>query len=182
VPTSHPNVPAFRVTAGRLVDARDVLAVLDLLAAAGVEAWVDGGWGVDALVGEASRAHSDVDLVVPLPSVDAVLSALATAGYGRVLRDWRPTAVAVTDERGREVDLHLVTPAADGGGDQALPGGGSFHYPSPVAGMVGGRAVRCVDARTQVRPHLGYPPTPKGRADMRLLRDHLAVELVPPYA
>jgi lincosamide nucleotidyltransferase A/C/D/E len=163
------------------VEAHDVLAVLDLLAAAGVEAWIDGGWGVDALVGEATRAHSDVDLVVPLPSVDAVLAALAAAGYARVLRDWRPTAVAVADERGREVDLHLVTPTPDGGGDQALPGG-SFHYPPPVAGTVGGRAVRCVDARTQVRTHLGYPPTAKDHADMRLLRDRLAVDLVPPYA
>jgi Aminoglycoside-2''-adenylyltransferase len=32
------------------MDAADVLAVLDLLAGAGVEAWVDGGRGVDALV------------------------------------------------------------------------------------------------------------------------------------
>jgi hypothetical protein len=27
---------------------------------------------------------------------------------------------------GREVDLHPVTPTADGGGDQALPGGGTL--------------------------------------------------------
>jgi lincosamide nucleotidyltransferase A/C/D/E len=98
------------------VDAQDVLAVLDLLAAAGVEAWVDGGWGIDALVGEATRVHSDIDLVVPLPSVEAVLAALAAAGYARVLRDWRPTAAAVADERSREVDLHLITPTPAGGG------------------------------------------------------------------
>jgi lincosamide nucleotidyltransferase A/C/D/E len=164
------------------VDSADVLAVLDLLAGAGVEAWVDGGWGVDALVGDATRQHSDVDLVVPLPALDTALAALATAGYRRVLRDWRPTAVAAADERGREVDLHLVTPTPDGGGDQALPGGGSFHYPPPVDGTVGGRAVRCVDAPTQVRTHLGYPPTTKDHTDMRLLRDRLGVELVPPYA
>ena len=99
---------------GQAVGAPDVLAVLDLLAGAGVEAWVDGGWGVDALVGAVTRTHSDVDLVVPLPAVDRALG----AGRGRlrgVLRDWRPTAVAVADQRGREVDLHLVTPAPDGG-------------------------------------------------------------------
>jgi lincosamide nucleotidyltransferase A/C/D/E len=163
------------------MDAPDVLAVLDLLADTGVEAWVDGGWGVDALVGERTRAHSDLDLVVPLRSLDPVLAALAAADYARVLRDWRPTAVAVADGRGREVDLHLVTPTPAGGAEQALPGGGSFHYPPPVGGTVGGRAVRCVDAPTQVRAHVGYPPTAKDRADMRLLRDRLGVELVPPY-
>ena len=42
--------------------------------------------------------------------------------------------------------------------------------------------MRCVDARTQVRAHLGYPPTAKDRADMHLLRDRLGVDLVPPYA
>jgi lincosamide nucleotidyltransferase A/C/D/E len=164
------------------MDAVDVLAVLDLLAAAGVEAWVDGGWGVDALVGERTRAHADVDLVVPLLSLDTGLAALAAAGYARVLRDWRPTAVAVADGRGREVDLHLVTPSPDGGGDQVQTAGGSFHYPPPVAGTVGGRPVRCVDAQTQVRTHLGYPPTATDHTDMRLLRDRLGVALVPPYA
>lgn len=167
---------------GQAVGAPDVLAVLDLLAGAGVEAWVDGGWGVDALVGAVTRTHSDVDLVVPLPAVDRALGALAAAGYAGVLRDWRPTAVAVADQRGREVDLHLVTPAPDGGGDQALPDGGSFHYPPPIAGTVGGRAVRCVDALTQVRAHLGYPPTAKDHTDLRLLRDRLGVDLPPPYA
>ena len=37
--------------------AADVVEVLEWLEAVGVRAWVDGGWGVDALVGEATRAH-----------------------------------------------------------------------------------------------------------------------------
>jgi lincosamide nucleotidyltransferase A/C/D/E len=96
------------------VDARDVLAVLDLLARAGVEAWVDGGWGVDALVGERTRPHSDLDLVVPLPALDAVLAALAAAGYARVLRDWRPTAKDHTDMRllHDRLGVELVPPYA----------------------------------------------------------------------
>ena len=40
----------------------DVLATLALLGRAGVTAWVDGGWGVDALLGVISRVHSDLDL------------------------------------------------------------------------------------------------------------------------
>jgi lincosamide nucleotidyltransferase A/C/D/E len=163
------------------VDADDVHAVLALLADAGIPAWVDGGWGVDALVGERTRPHSDVDLVVPAPDADRILAVLATAGYRRVLRDLRPAAVAVADGQGREVDFHLVTPTPDGGGDQAGPDGGCFHYPPPVTGSVGGRPVRCVDAATQVRAHLGYPPTAKDRADLRLLHERLGVDLPPPY-
>ncbi|WP_232519770.1 nucleotidyltransferase domain-containing protein [Actinosynnema pretiosum] len=42
----------------------DVLAVLDLAEAAGARLWIDGGWGVDALLGERTRRHGDLDVVV----------------------------------------------------------------------------------------------------------------------
>ena len=50
----------------RRSDDRDtqVLAVLDEIEALGVRAWVDGGWGVDALLAEETREHDDLDLVV----------------------------------------------------------------------------------------------------------------------
>jgi hypothetical protein len=35
--------------------ARDVVEILDRLDAAGVEAWLDGGWAVDAVLGEQTR-------------------------------------------------------------------------------------------------------------------------------
>jgi lincosamide nucleotidyltransferase A/C/D/E len=101
------------------MDAPEVLAVLDLLAAAGADVWVDGGWGVDALLAITTRRHSDLDLVVRLPELATVRQALREAGYDRVLRDWSPVAVALVDRRGHEIDLHLIRPTADGGGDRA---------------------------------------------------------------
>lgn len=163
-------------------DAEDVLRVLELLAEDGVYAWVDGGWGVDALIGETTRRHSDLDLVVSSPEADKIRRILARAGYDRVLRDLRPVAIGVADDHGREIDLHLVTLTDDGGGDQLLPDGGRFHYSAPVAGTVARRRIRCVDADTQVRAHLGYLPTAKDRRDLRALRDRLDVQLPPPYA
>ncbi|MFC7642006.1 nucleotidyltransferase domain-containing protein [Streptosporangium lutulentum] len=50
----------------------DVLKVLDALEEADLTAWVDGGWGIDALVGQTTREHSDLDLVISLPQVEAV--------------------------------------------------------------------------------------------------------------
>jgi lincosamide nucleotidyltransferase A/C/D/E len=41
----------------------DVLAVLAVLREAGAEVWVGGGWGIDALVGEQTRDHRDLDLM-----------------------------------------------------------------------------------------------------------------------
>jgi lincosamide nucleotidyltransferase A/C/D/E len=164
-----------------MMTASDVLAVLARLEAAGLTAWVDGGWGVDALVGETTRDHADLDLVVLAPQLAAVRSLLEEAGYGTVLRNWLPTSIALADGQGRQVDLHPVTPTADGGGDQAQLDGGSFHYPPPTAGVIGGRTVACVDADTQVRCHLGYPPQAKDRQDMRRLHQRLGVTLPAAY-
>jgi lincosamide nucleotidyltransferase A/C/D/E len=136
---------------------------------------------VDALVGETTREHADLDLVVAAPELGAIRSLLGEVGYRTVLRDWLPISIALTDGQGRAVDLHPVTPTADGGGDQPQLGGGSFHYPPPTSGVSGGRRVACVDAATQVRRHLGYPPQAKDRHDLRRLHKRLGVELPTTY-
>ncbi|QKW24693.1 amino acid transporter [Kitasatospora sp. NA04385] len=159
----------------------DVLDVLDLLDEAGVAAWVDGGWGVDALLGRTTRPHGDLDLVVLLDQLDAVREALAGAGFTEVLRDWLPTSLAVADGAGREIDLHPVVGSLREGGQQLLPDGQRFHYPAPVTGTIGGRPVPCVDAATQVQCHLGYEPTDKDRRDMERLHAGTGVELPPDY-
>ncbi|QZL06895.1 amino acid transporter [Streptomyces sp. BHT-5-2] len=154
----------------------DVLEVLDLLKSAGAAAWVDGGWGVDALIGEVTRTHADLDLVVLLDQLDVARDALFEAGFTQVLRDWLPTALAIADSAGREIDLHPVLGSSEGG-EQFLPDGERFHYPAPVTGTIGGRRVPCVDAATQVRCHLGYEPTDKDRQDMARLHASTGVEL-----
>ncbi|WP_218825778.1 nucleotidyltransferase domain-containing protein [Streptosporangium subroseum] len=159
----------------------DVLKVLDALEGADLTAWVDGGWGIDALIGQATREHSDLDLVILLPQVEAVRMVLGRLGYDRLLRDWLPVAIAVADARGREIDLHPITPAPDGGGTQAQPDGSSFYYPPPVRGMIKGRPVSCADALTQVRCHLGYQPSEKDHQDMRRLHAATGVELPAPF-
>jgi lincosamide nucleotidyltransferase A/C/D/E len=30
----------------------------------GIKIWIDGGWGVDALLGKQTRTHADLDIVV----------------------------------------------------------------------------------------------------------------------
>lgn len=164
-----------------VLSASDVLEVLHLLENAGVTTWVDGGWGVDALVGETTRAHSDLDLVVLLDELPEVRAVLAEAGFTEILRDWAPTAVALADETGREVDLHPIAGTRREGGDQLLPDGERFHYPAPTTGTIGGREVWCVDAATQVLCHLGYEATEKDRRDMERLHVNTGVALPDEY-
>jgi lincosamide nucleotidyltransferase A/C/D/E len=170
----HPRKSGVQPDNAVMMGEQDVVDVLGLLADRGLTAWVDGGWGVDALLGVTTREHDDLDLVVRLDEIDNVRAALDRAGFTTVLRDWLPTALAVADHTGRSVDLHPVTRSPDGGGDQALVDGGTFHYPAPVRGLIGGEVVSCVDSATQMVCHTGYEPTEKDRQDMANLRQRFS--------
>jgi lincosamide nucleotidyltransferase A/C/D/E len=160
---------------------QDVIDLLRRFQASGVSYWVDGGWGVDALLGEQTRDHSDLDLVVHRAHLAQARRVLQQLGFA-VLRDWLPNAIALQDAAGREVDLHPVDPTADGGGDQIqLDGTTRWHYSPPVAGVIGGQAVHCCPVADQLLCHLGYEPRQSDYADMRLLAEHFGVRLPPPY-
>jgi lincosamide nucleotidyltransferase A/C/D/E len=160
-----------------MMTSSDVIEVLSLLDDAGPTAWVDGGWSVDAPLGEATREHADLDLVVLGPQLAAVRSVLTEAGYASVLRDLLPASVAVADGQGHQVDLHPVTPTPRRWRRPGPGGWWELPLPPPVQGSIDGRPVGCVDAQTQVCRHLGYPPSDKDRQDMRRLHQRLGVEL-----
>ncbi|MGT2424697.1 nucleotidyltransferase domain-containing protein [Amnibacterium kyonggiense] len=161
-------------------DAGAVLRVLDALAERRARAWLVGGWGVDALAGERTRAHHDVDLLVHADDLDGVLRALADAGHrpGSVWSEnrWQgggdhllPSAVVLVDEAGREVDLHAVRfdgdrPVSVSASSVVLPSGALG-----ATGRVAGRAVPCATVEAQLVMHEGYPLPARQEQDLALL-------------
>jgi lincosamide nucleotidyltransferase A/C/D/E len=163
------------------VRADQVLHVLDQIAGDGVTAWVDGGWGVDALLGRQTREHEDLDLVLDREGVDRVRDLLVHDGF-QIVRDWLPTAMAFAHPDGRAVDVHPIEVSADGGGDQIQRDGRTrWHYGAPVTGCIAGRVVRCCSLETQIASHLGYEPDDQDRADMGALADRFGCDLPEPY-
>jgi lincosamide nucleotidyltransferase A/C/D/E len=151
----------------------DVLNLLETLRSRNVEAWLDGGWGVDALLGERTREHEDVDIVLFRSDLGVVLVLLAAQGFA-IEGDWLPTAIALHHPDGRAVDLHPVDPTLDGGGDQVLAEG-SYHYSPPVTGMIDAREVPCCSVEAQIETHRGYEPDANDRADMAHLAERFGV-------
>ena len=166
-----------------MMDAPSVLSVVSSLQQAGVRVWLDGGWGVDALVGEQTRDHDDLDCVIALVDAPIAQDALAVLGFAVAL-DERPTRFVVRDRFDRRVDFHTVTFDATGGATQQLQDGTIAAFPPQGFsgfGQVAGVRVACLTAEVQSLHHLGYDPDEKDHHDMGLLADRFGIDLPAPY-
>jgi lincosamide nucleotidyltransferase A/C/D/E len=164
--------------------ASDVVAVLDRLERARIGVWLDGGWGVDALVGRETRSHDDLDLVVAQPDLPEARAALAELGFEHdpAIEPGLPARLVLIAAGGRRVDLHPVLFDERGNGWQPL--GGDAYGVYPAEGLMGrgevdGRPVQCLTPELQLRHHLGYHPDTNDRHDLRLLAEHFHVALPP---
>jgi lincosamide nucleotidyltransferase A/C/D/E len=169
--------------AGDVMGAGDVITVLDALEVAGVCVWVDGGWGVDALVDEQSRRHDDLDLVVSCADSELTMRSLRDLGF-ELDQDERPTRFVMRDDHDHRIDLHPVSFDDAGDGYQVLPDGSRYRYAHDDlsgTGRIGDRTVRCLTAEAQVACHRGYGPGEDDRHDMALLGERFHLSLPPPY-
>lgn len=151
--------------------AEDVLEVVASLTTAGVAVWLDGGWGVDALLGEETRPHDDLDIVTAIGHLDATRAALRPLGFVLAV-DELPTRCVLRDSSDRRIDIHPITFDREGGGLQRQPDGSDFRYPPEGlagTGTIAGHSFRCLTPEFQVRCHLAYEPDDDDRHDMRLL-------------
>jgi lincosamide nucleotidyltransferase A/C/D/E len=161
------------------MDAQSLAEVVDLLDEHGIEVWLDGGWGVDALLERETREHDDLDLVAELRDSDRIIALLESLGY-ELVDGAPPVSYVLVDLRGRQVDVHPVTFDAEGGGVYELRGGGRWIYPAEGfsgRGSVAGRPVRCLTPEVQVLVHAGYELTDKDYRELHLLRERFGVEL-----
>jgi len=166
------------------VRAGEVLSVLDALQAKGLRVWLDGGWGVDALLEEETRTHQDVDLVVELEALSDVMDTLGGLGFDLV-EDDVPTRAVMRATDGRQVDPHPVSFATDGTGWQrgASPDGSDCAYPPSGFGQgrILDRVVPCLAPGLQLEHHRGYDPRDRDRADMAHLANRFGLSRADPY-
>ncbi len=157
-----------------MMTSADVLRVIDLLASVGVDIWLDGGWGVDALLGEQTRPHNDLDIVLKHDDVTRFMKTMKRAGF-------RPVEVGTSfnfvlaDRAGHEVDVHVVdlgSARSDGRGVEVYgPKGQEYEVGSlDRSGAVAGRKVACCAAEFQMRWHSGFELGEKQVQDVMALR------------
>lgn len=152
----------------------DVLAVVEAVGSVGCRFWLEGGWGVDALVGHQTRPHRDVDVDFDARFEVEVLEVLSGLGYV-IETDWRPNRVELAATRGRWVDLHPLVIDEVGNARQAALGGGwhAFDRSWFTIGSLNERPVPCVTVDAQRHFRSGYQLREVDLLDLAVL-DQLA--------
>ena len=145
--------------------------MLDALERADVRAWVEGGWGIDALVGRETRDHDDLDLAVDTEAdgFERAVAALTRVGYERGVDDL-PIRLVLEVADGRSVDLHPIRFEADGAAYQRGHDR-EYQYPADcfTVGRIDRREVACLSATIQREFHSGYAPRPVDHHDLAIL-------------
>ncbi|WP_254047083.1 nucleotidyltransferase family protein [Prevotella sp. P4-98] len=93
----------------------DACEILEMLSEASVKVFLDGGWGVDALIGRETRIHNDIDLFVEKKDYGKAISVITWKGYREVVMDYTTDSHTVwKDDNGRIIDLHCFEYVEDG--------------------------------------------------------------------
>jgi lincosamide nucleotidyltransferase A/C/D/E len=187
------------------MDAHDVCELYTTLQEHGIQIWLDGGWGIDALLERQTRPHKDLDAFVALDDLPALAAALSQRGFtlkeiwsenrwlrhdGRVPLIGRgeaggeiATAFVLKDAHGRELDFHVLLIDERGRATPVWECSLSFA-PDALTGQgtVAGTLVRCLSAAMHMRTHTGYALQEKDIQDLRHLHERFGVEYLAEHA
>jgi lincosamide nucleotidyltransferase A/C/D/E len=138
----------------------------------GIEIWIDGGWGVDALLGEQTRPHADLDIFIREKDVSKLRGLLEAKGYKEIkLEIARPHNFVLGDDTGREIDVHVITFDDEGNVIYGPVENGEIYPPALFSGIgvINGRTVKCISLEWTVKFHTGYEPKEKDFKDVSAL-------------
>jgi lincosamide nucleotidyltransferase A/C/D/E len=144
-----------------------------------IDVVVDGGWGVDALLGEQTRSHGDLDIALQHKDVPKLRALLAARGYKDVPRDdTRDCNFVMGDDQGHEVDFHSYTFDAHG----TLVFGVEYPPASLTGtGSIQGYPVKCIAPEWAVKFHSGYALDENDYRDVSALCERFDIALPAEY-
>ena len=161
--------------------AEDVIGIYTKLEDLGIKVWVDGGWGVDALLGKQIREHQDLDIAIQYKDLPKFREYMESRGYKEIERDddkkWN---FVLRNEKGYEVDVHAFHFDEQG---RVIEG---IEYPDGSltgTGSLEGVVVRCIDPKHMVQflaPWLSKHPHKYAQA-ISALCEKFSIEYPPEY-
>ena len=167
------------------MNATDVLGLYTEFETIGITIWVDGGWGVDALLGRQTRPHKDLDIAIQQKDVSRLRELLEARGYKEIkLEEARPWNFVLGDADGRELDVHVIVVDDKGNGLYGPAQNGQMY---PAASLTGtgsicAQAVRCISPEWAVKFHSGYQLKEKDFQDVSALCERFGIQLPEAFA
>lgn len=138
-----------------------------------IPVWIDGGWAVDALLGEETRRHGDLDIALRHRHVGALRKLLESLGFQDVPRDdTRECNFVLSDTEGRQIDIHTFELDADGHNTYGVAYEAA-HFGGQ--GTIAGQRVNCINPETLVSFHAGYELDDDDHHDVMLLCEKLNI-------
>ena len=156
-----------------------VVQLLQLFDQQGIEVVVDGGWGVDALLGEQTRVHGDVDIALEhkdVPKLRACLKHVGTGMFpvmilGTVTLSWATSMVT----RLISTPTRLIL-------DGTLVFGVEYPLDSLTGtGSIQGYPVKCISVEWMVKFHSGYELDENDYHDVSALCERFGIALPAEY-
>jgi len=147
----------------------DVIDLYSELNSLDIKIWIDGGWGVDALLSKQTRFHKDLDIVVQQKDIPAIRRLLEAQGYEETKLDIaRPHNFVLADNCNHEIDIHVIKLNDEGDGIYG-PAENRELYPAASLtgkGKIGNLEVNCISPEYVVKFHRGYDLKEKDYKDV----------------
>jgi lincosamide nucleotidyltransferase A/C/D/E len=146
----------------------------------GVTVWIDGGWGVDSLLGKQTRKHDDLDIAVHRKDNIVLRKLLEKNGYNEEIRcDSCEFMYVMKNETGQLVDIHVFEYDRNGKNIYGI----EYPFGSLTGkGTIDGQEVNCIDPKFMFQFKTGYEPKEKDIVDVRALSEKFDFELPSGYS
>ena len=91
-----------------MVSEKDAIEIINYASKIGVKVYLDGGWGVDALLKRQTRPHNDIDLFIEETNRESFIKVLSCKGFYEVIETYTTNDHTVwKDNLDRVIDLHI---------------------------------------------------------------------------
>ena len=162
-----------------LMPSCEVIEIYDLLLQNNILIWLDGGWGVDALLEVQTRPHKDLDIVIQQKDLAAFRELVARRGYNDVYSDdHRAWNFVLGNNRGQQIDVHVILFDEHGNGIYG-PVENNQCYPASsltATGIIDGHTLSCLTPEYMISSHTGYVLQDKDYHDIHALCQRFNIE------
>lgn len=162
------------------MEANDVIELYNLFQENGIEVWIDGGWGVDALLGKQTRSHKDLDIAIYDKDKSKLRKLLEEREYKDLDREDTSDWNFVLGDGEREIDIHTFIFDENG---KNIYGTAYPKQSLSGTGKILGQTINCIPPEWVVKLHAQatYEPKVKDIQDVNAICEKFHLELPKNY-